>query len=113
MDCIFCRIAAGAVPAKIVYSSADVTAFRDLNPQAPTHILVIPNRHVESVAELGPDDAELLSHLVRAANTVARQEGIADSGFRIVANVGANAGQTVAHLHLHVLGGRPMTWPPG
>jgi histidine triad (HIT) family protein len=113
MACIFCQIAAGAIPAQIVYSSSDVTAFRDLIPQAPTHVLVIPNRHIESIAELGAAEAELVGRLVAVANDVAQQEGIADSGYRIVANVGAHGGQTVPHLHLHVLGGRTMTWPPG
>ena len=113
MACIFCQIAAGAIPAQIVYSGSDVTAFRDLSPQAPTHVLVIPNRHIESIAELGAAEAELVGRLVAVANDVAQQEGIADSGYRIVANVGAHGGQTVPHLHLHVLGGRTMTWPPG
>ena len=113
MACIFCEIARGAIPAQIVYSSPEVTAFRDINPQAPTHILVIPNQHVESIANLGSSDATLLARLVEVANELARQEGIAESGFRVVTNHGANGGQTVPHLHLHLLGGRPMTWPPG
>ncbi len=113
MACIFCQIASGAIPAQIVYSSSDVTAFRDINPQAPTHVLVIPNRHLESLADVGPAEAGLLGRLVEVANEVARQEGIAASGYRVVSNVGAAAGQTVPHLHLHVLGGRRMGWPPG
>jgi len=113
MACVFCEIARGAIPSQIVYSSPEVTAFRDVNPQAPTHILVIPNQHVESIADLGASDAALLARLVEVTNAVARQEGITDSGYRVVTNHGKNAGQTVPHLHLHVLGGRPMAWPPG
>jgi histidine triad (HIT) family protein len=113
MACLFCQIASGAIPAQIVYSSPDVTGFRDINPQAPTHVLVIPNRHVESIADLGPSDATLVSQLVDAAREIAEREGIAESGYRLVANVGANGGQTVSHLHFHLLGGRRMTWPPG
>lgn len=113
MACIFCEIVAGRIPAKIVYSSADVTAFRDINPQAPTHLLIIPNRHIASIAEVGEGDAMLLGRLFEVANELARREGIADGGYRIVINAGANGGQTVEHLHLHLLGGRQMTWPPG
>lgn len=113
MACIFCEIARGAIPAQIVYSSPEVTAFRDINPQAPTHILVIPNQHVESIADLGASDADVLVRLVEVTNELAHQEGIAESGYRVVTNHGANAGQTVPHLHLHLLGGRPMAWPPG
>jgi len=113
MACIFCEIIAGRIPSQIVYSSPDVTAFRDVNPQAPTHLLVVPNRHVESIADVGAEDGELLTRLLEVANQLARQEGVADSGYRLVVNKGPNAGQTVAHLHFHLLGGRPMTWPPG
>lgn len=113
MACIFCEISAGRIPARIVYQSPDVTAFRDINPQAPTHVLVIPNRHLESIAELGKDDALLLARLFEVANDLARQEGIAEAGYRVVVNCGPDGGQTVPHLHLHLLGGRRMTWPPG
>jgi|SRR5712692_10752414 histidine triad (HIT) family protein len=113
MACLFCRIATGEIPAQIVYSSPDVTVFRDINPQAPTHVLVVPNRHVESFAELGAADAALLGRLVEVTNEVARREHIADGGFRVVVNSGENAGQTVSHLHFHLLGGRTLTWPPG
>ena len=113
MDCLFCEIARGAIPAQIVYSSPEVTAFRDINPQAPTHILVIPNRHITSIADLGPTDADLLGRLFDAVNELARREDLTQSGFRVVVNHGANGGQTVPHLHLHLLGGRAMTWPPG
>jgi histidine triad (HIT) family protein len=111
--CIFCQIVAGAIPATIVYSSADVTAIRDINPQAPTHVLVIPNRHVASVAALGPSDAALLGRLFEVVGEIARGEGLAERGYRVVANSGPDAGQTVDHLHFHVLGGRTFSWPPG
>jgi histidine triad (HIT) family protein len=113
MPCLFCQIASGAIPAQIVYSSPDVTAFRDVNPQAPTHVLVIPNQHVESMAEVGSANSHLLARLFDVVNEVARDEGIAESGYRVVANSGPDAGQTVDHLHFHVLGGRPLSWPPG
>ncbi len=113
MACLFCRIAAGEIPAQIVYSSADVTAFRDINPQAPTHVLVIPNQHVDSLSSYGSADAAILARLVEVTNEVARQEGIAEAGYRVVVNSGLNGGQTVSHVHLHLLGGRQMTWPPG
>ena len=113
MACLFCDIAAGKIPARMVYQGPNVTAFRDINPQAPTHVLVIPNRHLAGLAELADADRDLLSELVSVANQVARDEGIAPEGYRVVVNQGRNGGQTVSHLHLHLLGGRPMTWPPG
>jgi len=113
MPCLFCQIASGVIPAEIVYSSPDVTAFRDIHPQAPTHVLVIPNEHVESLADIGSINSDLLSRLLDVVNEVARDEGISGSGYRVVANSGADAGQTVNHLHFHVLGGRSLAWPPG
>ncbi len=113
MSCIFCRIAAGEIPASVVLEDENVLAFRDLNPQAPVHVLVIPKRHLESVAAAGPNEAELLSNVLLACRKVAEQCGIAESGFRVVLNANADAGQTVPHLHAHVLGGRAMGWPPG
>jgi histidine triad (HIT) family protein len=110
---MFCRIVAGTLPGQIVYRDERVTAFRDLRPQAPTHVLVVPNEHVESIADLGLDDGELLARLVAASNEVARREGIERDGFRLVVNQGSDAGQSVGHLHLHVLGGRRLRWPPG
>jgi histidine triad (HIT) family protein len=101
------------VPAKIVRENDDVVAFQDLNPQAPTHVLVIPKKHVESLAHATPADAELLGKVFLMAREVAEAAGIAQSGFRTVVNAGPDAGQTVDHLHVHVLGGRPMAWPPG
>jgi histidine triad (HIT) family protein len=111
-NCLFCRIAKGEVPADVVLDASDVLAFRDVNPQAPTHVLVIPREHVPSLEGLSRAHGELLLNLVEAINQVARLEGVA-GGFRVVTNVGAAAGQSVDHLHLHVLGGRPMRWPPG
>lgn len=109
--CIFCRIASGAIPTPLVASNAYGVAFRDLHPQAPSHLLVIPRRHVASMAEA--TDAAELGALMRLAAEVAQQEGLAESGYRVVANTGNDGGQTVHHLHLHVLGGRAMHWPPG
>lgn len=109
-DCIFCKIASGEIKGSIVYQDDDVTAFRDLNPQAPTHVLVIPNRHVESIE--GLEDADLSHKLLRAAVKIAAGEGLA-GGFRLVTNVGPDSGQTVLHLHWHLLGGRKLDWPPG
>jgi histidine triad (HIT) family protein len=111
-NCLFCRIAKCEIPADVVLESAEVIAFRDINPQAPTHVLVIPRDHVESLEALTRAHGELLLNLVEAANQVAKQEGVA-SGFRVVTNIGPAAGQSVDHLHLHVLGGRSMHWPPG
>lgn len=110
--CIFCRIASKEIPSEIVYEDAEIVAFRDLSPQAPTHVLVIPKRHVGSLAEADEADGVLLGRLMVAAKMVAASLGL-DGGYRVVANSGADGGQTVAHLHLHVLGGRPMAWPPG
>jgi histidine triad (HIT) family protein len=112
-DCIFCRIVAGGIPADVVYRDDDVTAFRDIQPQAPVHVLVIPNRHVASTNELADADAALAGKLLLAAGAVARREGIADSGYRVAINTGRDGNQTVPHLHLHVLGGRALGWPPG
>ncbi len=112
-DCIFCKIAAGEIPATKVLETDDVVVFRDLNPQAPTHLLAIPRRHIATINDLQDDDAELIGKLYLAAKQVAADEGIADSGYRTVMNCGEGAGQTVFHIHLHILGGRPMAWPPG
>lgn len=111
-SCIFCRIATKEVPSGIVYEDSDVVAFRDLNPQAPTHVLVIPKRHVAALDDMADADANLLGAMMLAAKRVAAALGLS-GGYRIVANNGADAGQSVSHVHLHVLGGRPMAWPPG
>lgn len=113
MDCLFCRIANGELPTEIVYEDDMLLAFRDINPQAPTHMLVIPKRHIESINHATLDDAELLGHMIFAAKEVASQEGLHDNGYRLVFNTNHHGGQTVYHIHLHVLGGRQMTWPPG
>lgn len=111
-ECMFCKIAAKELDSEIVHESDGVVAFRDINPAAPTHVLVIPKRHVASAADLGPGDAELLGELFEVMAGVARAAGL-DGGFRIVTNSGVDAGQSVHHLHFHVLGGRSMSWPPG
>ena len=110
--CIFCRIASKDVPATIVYEDDEVVAFRDLAPKAPTHVLLIPRKHVDSLDHAVPADRDLLGRLLLAAKAVAAQDGLGD-GYRVVTNVGPAAGQSVLHLHFHVLGGRPMAWPPG
>jgi len=113
-DCIFCRIASGEIPAKIVKRTADAVAFHDLNPQAPVHVLVIPTRHFTAVRDTrGEDGVQLLGRTLAFATEVAAELGLDAGGYRLVANTGADGGQTVAHLHFHLLGGRRMTWPPG
>jgi histidine triad (HIT) family protein len=112
-DCLFCRIAAGEIPAEIVLATPDLVAFRDINPQAPTHILIIPRRHIATVSNLEPSDAEIMGKLFLAAQDLAGRDGITEGGFRMVVNAGADAGQTVFHVHMHLLGGRRMDWPPG
>jgi histidine triad (HIT) family protein len=112
-DCIFCRIVAGDIPAEVVLRTDYALAFRDLNPQAPLHILVIPLRHVDNAATVSHDDADVVADMMVAARRVAEAEGVADSGYRLVFNVGEDGGNTVGHLHLHVLGGRRLSWPPG
>ncbi len=110
-DCIFCRIVAGTIPATIVGSNAHAIAFRDLHPQAPTHLLVVPKSHVASLAE--PLGAEVAAASIELCREVAAAEGLSAGGYRVVTNVGADGGQTVPHLHFHVLGGRQLHWPPG
>lgn len=110
-DCIFCKIIRGDIPAQKLHEDDDVVAFWDLSPQAPTHFLVIPKKHVADPASLAPEDQELMGKVTRTAARLAKENNIAD--FRLVMNNGAGAGQTVFHLHMHVLGGRPMGWPPG
>jgi histidine triad (HIT) family protein len=111
--CLFCKIVAGEIPADVVRESDRVLAFRDIDPKAPVHILLIPKDHVESVAQLDDGSGGTLADLMQAATHLARAEGIDESGWRLVTNVGPDAGQAVFHLHFHLLGGRPMTWPPG
>lgn len=111
--CIFCKIAGGAIPADVVHRDAEVTAFRDIQPAAPVHILVIPNHHTASLSEVGAGEADLLGRLLHVAASVALAQGLGENGYRVVVNTGRDAGQSVAHLHLHILGGRALAWPPG
>jgi histidine triad (HIT) family protein len=112
-DCLFCSIVAGDVPAEVVHRGEGTVAFRDINPQAPVHVLIVPVRHIPDAGALTADDAGDLAALFAAAQAVAEQEGIAVSGYRLLFNVGEDAQNSVPHLHLHVLGGRSLTWPPG
>lgn len=112
-DCLFCGIASGEIPAKTVRESSRAIAFRDINPQAPTHVLVIPREHYPNLAALAAAGDGLLDDVAALADQVARDEGVAGRGYRVVFNTGADAGQTVHHVHAHVLGGRPLEWPPG
>lgn len=111
-SCIFCRLAAGELPARIRYADEELLAFDDLHPQAPVHLLLIPRRHLGSLAEAGAGDVELLGRLVALVPRLAREQGL-EKGFRLVANTGPDGGQTVGHLHFHLLGGRAFDWPPG
>jgi len=112
-DCLFCEIAQHRIPAEIVEETENVVAFRDIKPQAPTHVLVIPKAHITSAADIAPNHATLWEQMLSTANRIAVTEGIAKRGYRVVTNVGDDAGQTVHHVHLHLLGGRSMAWPPG
>jgi histidine triad (HIT) family protein len=112
-DCLFCRILAGEVPSTEVLSTSGTYAFRDVNPQAPTHVLVIPRAHITDASSLGPEHGDVLAEMYTTANAVARAEGLDRRGYRLVFNVGEDSGNSVPHLHLHVIGGRKMGWPPG
>lgn len=112
-DCLFCAIAVGDIPADVVHQDDDAVVFRDISPQAPVHVLVIPRAHHATAADLAAADAALAGRLLALAGEIARAEGVADSGYRIVTNTGEGAGQSVHHVHFHVLGGRDLTWPPG
>ncbi len=112
-DCIFCKIANGEIPSEFVYEDDEIVAFRDLSPQAPTHVLIIPRRHIETTNDLVEADDNMVGRMIRAAKIIAEQEGFAESGYRTVFNCNADAGQAVFHIHLHLLGGRAMGWPPG
>jgi histidine triad (HIT) family protein len=112
-DCLFCKIRDGQIPAGITYRDDEVLAFKDINPRAPLHQLVIPTRHIASLTAASDDDAAILGRLMLVGTKLAREAGYADGGFRVVVNAGADAGQTVFHVHLHVLAGRPLSWPPG
>ena len=112
-ECLFCAIVAGEIPATKVLETDLILAFRDINPQAPTHVLVVPKAHYPDVAALAAADAALLGEVIDAARQVAADEGVAEAGYRVVFNTGAHAGQAVPHVHGHVIGGRPLDWPPG
>jgi histidine triad (HIT) family protein len=112
-ECLFCRIIAGQLPASQVYSDDSVVAIRDIAPQAPTHILLLSRKHIASVADVGEKDRDLLGKILAVGAELAAREGVAIDGYRLVVNTGRNGGQTVDHLHVHLLGGRPMAWPPG
>jgi histidine triad (HIT) family protein len=112
-SCLFCRMIAKEIPADVVHQDDRSIVIRDINPQAPTHLLVIPLEHIESLDEASQKDEALLGHLLRVGARVANAEGLGETGYRTVINTGAGAGQSVFHLHVHVLGGRPMSWPPG
>ena len=112
-ECLFCRIAAGEIPAKIVFDDENVVAFEDINPQAPIHIVIIPRKHIPTVLDLTDEDQELVGHLHMVANQIAAEKSLADDGFRLVTNCKKSAGQEVFHIHMHMLGGREFSWPPG
>jgi len=113
MDCLFCKIAAGEIPAKTIYRKNGLLAFHDISPQAPVHVLLIPEKHIATLNDLVDDDRTLLGDLILGAGEVAEQLGLADDGYRLVMNCNRNGGQTVFHIHCHLLGGRQMHWPPG
>jgi len=113
MDCIFCKIAAGEMDANILYQDELILAFEDISPKAPTHTLIIPRKHIATTNDLQESDKELVGHMVLIAQKIAKENGIADDGYRLVLNCNRGAGQEVFHLHLHLLGGRAMNWPPG
>ena len=112
-DCLFCKLISGEIPATEVYRDDDIFAFEDINPIAPTHILVIPIKHLSDIKSANVDDQELIGKMLLIANQIATEKGLAEDGFRYVINTGKNGGQTVYHLHLHIIGGRSLSWPPG
>lgn len=113
MSCLFCKIAAGEIPARLIFQDDTLLAFRDIHPQAPTHVLVIPKQHIETLNHTEAKDAMLLGQMMLTAKKIAKEEGLSESGYRLILNVNEDGGQTVYHIHLHLIGGRPMTWPPG
>jgi histidine triad (HIT) family protein len=112
-NCLFCRILSGDIPADVIYESDSAIAFRDINPQAPTHVLIIPRKHIATINDIAEEDHALVGSLYSAAKAVAAEEGFSNEGYRAVMNCNEAAGQTVFHIHLHLLGGRPLNWPPG
>lgn len=113
MDCLFCKIITGDIPSDSVYEDEKLVAFRDINPQAPTHVLIVPRQHIATLNDLNVDDGQLISHMALTATKLAKEMGIADNGYRLVWNCNRQGGQDVFHIHLHLLGGRAMHWPPG
>lgn len=113
MDCLFCKIAQGTIPADIVYQDDQVIAFTDIHPHAPHHQLIIPRKHIATINDAGEEDTQLLGHLIQTAKQLAKKYNLAEDGYRLVMNCNAGAGQTVFHIHVHLLGGRRLTWPPG
>lgn len=113
MDCIFCKIANGEIPSEIIFEDDDCVAFNDLNPQGPVHFLVVPKKHIGSLAEMTEDDEALFGHMLTVISILANEKGLNEKGYRVVNNCGPDGGQTVDHIHFHVIGGRAMTWPPG
>lgn len=112
-DCLFCKIVAGEIPSDKVYEDDLVVAFSDIDPKAPVHVLIIPKKHFASIMDVGPEDAKYIAAMTNAAQQIVRDKGLEDSGFRLVVNTGEDGGQTVPHLHMHLLGGRALEWPPG
>lgn len=112
-DCIFCKIINGEIPSEKVYEDELVLSFKDINPEAPSHVLIIPKKHISSLNELKEEDEKIISHVFMVAKEIAEKLGIANSGYRIVTNCGEDGGQTVSHIHFHLLGGRSLQWPPG
>lgn len=112
MDCLFCKIINKEIPAEIIYEDEHVIAFNDISPQAPTHALIIPRKHIATLNDISAEDTEVVGHMVKTASTIAKQLGIDESGYRTVFNCNSDGGQTVYHIHLHLLGGKPMGWPP-
>ncbi len=112
-DCLFCKIIERQIPSSIVYEDDRIIAFNDIAPQAPTHVLIVPKRHISTLNDVGVEDEQLVGELVRRAAAIAKEKGFSDHGYRTLFNTNRGAGQTVFHIHLHLLGGRPLTWPPG
>jgi histidine triad (HIT) family protein len=112
-DCLFCKIAEGTIPAQIVFQNDEIVAFRDIQPAAPTHILIIPRQHIVNMSEINDQNSALIGRLIQVAADLARAEQIEAGGYRLVSNIGSDGGQSVWHLHFHLLGGRKLTWPPG
>lgn len=113
MDCLFCKIVRREIPAKIIFENDELLAFHDIRPQAPTHLLVIPKRHISTINDVQNEDSKLIGSMILSAKQLAQQEGFNEQGYRLVFNINSDGGQEVYHIHLHVLGGRQMTWPPG